>query len=163
MVISFFGGREDEDKRRQKEWSNLSFSKSDLFGHILKRSAHSLFGAWSFLLIHIRFTPSEGPKGFVICLFFLKEIRPWKLDHEKRQPSPMVRLHCPWCKPALITRKTTYYFAYDIPFHTHLQVVHNNMSFGLEFQSLQRVSNMLVKSRLNTYLYTHTHTYFIFV
>ena len=24
------------------------------------------FGAWSFLLVHIWLTPSEGPKGFVI-------------------------------------------------------------------------------------------------
>ena len=42
---------------------------------------------------------------------------------------------------------------YNIPFHTHLQVIHS-MSFGLEFQSLQRVSNNLQKSLLNTDLYT---------
>jgi len=40
--------------------------KTIIFEHIYeKKSTHSLFGAWSFLLIHIHFTPSEGPKDFV--------------------------------------------------------------------------------------------------
>ena len=39
------------------------------FDHVLKKQAHSFFGAWSFLLVHIRFTPSEGIKGFVSCFF----------------------------------------------------------------------------------------------
>ena len=60
--------------------------------------SHGRFTLWSFLLVHIQFTTSE-PKGFVI-LWFFKEIRPWKLDHEK-WPSSMVRLHGPWCKHAL--------------------------------------------------------------
>jgi len=47
----------------------IFFLKIALFGHILKKSARSLFGAWSFLFIHIRFTPSKGAKGFV-SLFF---------------------------------------------------------------------------------------------
>jgi hypothetical protein len=33
------------------------------------KRAHSFFGAWSFLLVHIRFTPSEGPHSFVKCFF----------------------------------------------------------------------------------------------
>jgi len=42
------------------------FFKIALFGHMLKKkSAHSLFGAWSFLLVHIWFTPSEGSTYFV--------------------------------------------------------------------------------------------------
>ena len=49
---------------KTKEWSNMIFLNY-IFGHILKKYAHSLFGAWSFLLVHIGFTPSEGPKGFV--------------------------------------------------------------------------------------------------
>jgi hypothetical protein len=61
--------------------------------HILKKSAHSLLGAWLTLLVHIRFTPSEGPKGFV-NLFFKKS------DHGKR-PSSIVQLHGPWFKPTL--------------------------------------------------------------
>ena len=29
----------------------------------------SFLGAWSFLLVHIRFTPTEGTKGFVNYIF----------------------------------------------------------------------------------------------
>jgi hypothetical protein len=56
------------------------------------------FDAWSFLLIHIRFTPSEGPKIFINDLLRKQTM---KLDHGKR-PSSMVRLHGPWCKLALV-------------------------------------------------------------
>ena len=28
-----------------------------------------LFGAWSLLLIHVQFTPSEGPQTIKICVF----------------------------------------------------------------------------------------------
>ena len=41
------------------------FSKLPFLGIYQKRSPHSFFGAWSFLLVHIWFTPSERPKGFV--------------------------------------------------------------------------------------------------
>jgi hypothetical protein len=42
--------------------------KPALFGHIL---AHSLFGAWTFFLVHIQFTPIE--KTQKLCkLIFLK-------------------------------------------------------------------------------------------
>jgi hypothetical protein len=41
------------------------FLKIALFGHILQNSTHLFYGARSFLLVHIQFTPSEGPKGFV--------------------------------------------------------------------------------------------------
>ena len=37
--------------------------KISLFGHILKITTFT-FGAQSFLLVHIQFTLSEGPKGF---------------------------------------------------------------------------------------------------
>ena len=43
------------------------FLKTALFGHVFykkKNPGHSLFGAWSFFLVHIRFTPNEGPKAF---------------------------------------------------------------------------------------------------
>ena len=43
-----------------------------LFGHMLKKSTHLLFGAWSFLLVHIWLTPSEGPKGFEIDFVRIK-------------------------------------------------------------------------------------------
>ena len=55
MII--FLGREDDDKR---------MVKLDFWAYINKKnSSHSLFGAWSFLSVPIRYTPSEGPKGFV--------------------------------------------------------------------------------------------------
>jgi hypothetical protein len=61
----FVGGREDEDKRRQKKRSNfnLTFFSKLLFWNIhIKNSTHSFFGARSFLLFYIRFTPSERPQ-----------------------------------------------------------------------------------------------------
>ena len=64
----FFGGREDEDKRRQK---NCQF-KSVLFGHILEKNpTHPLIGTWSILLVQIRFTPSavRDPGSFVTWFF----------------------------------------------------------------------------------------------
>jgi hypothetical protein len=51
------------------------FFKTALSGRILKKLAHSLFGAWSFLLVHVRFTPSEEPKDFVICFYYFKKNR----------------------------------------------------------------------------------------
>ena len=40
--------------------------KTALFGYIYwKKSAHSFLGAWLFLLVHIRFTPSEGLNDFI--------------------------------------------------------------------------------------------------
>jgi hypothetical protein len=33
-------------------------------GTYFLKSAHSFFGAWSFVLVHIQSTPSEGPKTF---------------------------------------------------------------------------------------------------
>ena len=72
------GARKDEDKRMIKPF--FSFFKSVLLGHVLKQVSIFTFGAWSFLFIHIQFTPSEGSKGFV-NLFF-KEIIPWISDHQ---------------------------------------------------------------------------------
>jgi hypothetical protein len=47
---------------------NFSSSETTFFEHILKKSTHSFFGAWSFLLVHIWFTPSEEPKDIIIGL-----------------------------------------------------------------------------------------------
>ena len=60
---------------KTREWSNFIFLKTALFGHILKKTKTFTLGAWSFLSIHILFTPCERPKGFVNCFFK-------KLDHE---------------------------------------------------------------------------------
>ena len=48
------------------------FSRIVLFGHMLKKLAHSFFDVWSFLLAHIQFTP----KDFVNYYFSKKS------DHE---------------------------------------------------------------------------------
>ena len=84
-----------KDKRIVK--LEFFFFQKCSFKHILKKSAHSLFDAWSFLSVPIWFTPSEGPQGFVN--WFLKKSGPWRSDHGKK-PSSMVRLHAPSCKPA---------------------------------------------------------------
>ena len=55
-------------RREDKRFIKLKFYfifKSALFGHILKKSMPSFLDAWSFLLVHIRFTPNEEPKDFV--------------------------------------------------------------------------------------------------
>jgi hypothetical protein len=63
----FFGGREDEDKRRQEYGKTLFllflFQKLPKFGHILKNSAYSILVHGSSLLVHIQFTLSEGTKA----------------------------------------------------------------------------------------------------
>ena len=104
-MICFFGGRECEDKRRQTDDRNCYvfcsfFLFKLLFMGIFKKkiSTHSLFGAWSFLLIHIGFTPCEGPKGFVN--WFLKKLNhgSWtvKLDHGKRSSSMVHGVNWPY-------------------------------------------------------------------
>jgi hypothetical protein len=65
-----FFGKENiktrEYKRIQENGQTwLIVFKTSLFSTYQKKSTHSLFGAWSFLLIHICFTPSEGPKNFI--------------------------------------------------------------------------------------------------
>ena len=57
LMTFFFGGRE---RRRQE---NGQFLKIFSFQNSFEND--SFFGAWSFLLVHIWFPPSEGPKGFV--------------------------------------------------------------------------------------------------
>ena len=97
----FFLGRRGWRQEKTREWSNLILFpfKTAFFWHILKKISTFTFGAWSFLLVHLWFTPSEEPKGFVKLIFFIK-IKPWKSDHGER-PSSMVQVHGPWCKLAL--------------------------------------------------------------
>ena len=63
------------------------FSKTAHRGHVLRKSTHLLFGARSFLLVHIMFTPGEGPKGFVKSIFLRNRI--------------MEKGHGPWCNLSL--------------------------------------------------------------
>ena len=69
----------------------------------IKKLAHLFFGAWSFFLVRIWVTPSEGSKDFVNLSFLRKQtmkVGPSSHIMEKR-PSSMVRLHYPWCKVAV--------------------------------------------------------------
>ena len=53
-----------EEKMKTRE-DRRKWSKLNSYSHILEKPAHSFFGAWSFLLVHLWFTPSEGLKGFI--------------------------------------------------------------------------------------------------
>ena len=66
MVVEIQDDSKQKQEVKPREWSNLiSFSfKTTILGHIFKKSTHSFFGPWSFLLTHIRFAPIEGPKDF---------------------------------------------------------------------------------------------------
>ena len=72
-IATMLAKNQDVNKRKQEDWRSeskrsqeigqtLIFPKTTLCRHILNTSTHSLFGAWLFLLVHIWFTPSEGPQ-----------------------------------------------------------------------------------------------------
>ena len=63
ILMIFFG----KEKTNTREWSNLIyfFQHFPFWIFIYSKIGHSHFGAWSFLLVHIEFTPSEGPKDFI--------------------------------------------------------------------------------------------------
>ena len=76
--------KRSEDKRRQENgltW--IYFSTIPFLGIYMKKSAHPLFGAWLFLLVHIQCTPNEEPKGFVNWFFEKSDHGSWtiKKDH----------------------------------------------------------------------------------
>ena len=48
--------------------SNMKKNLQIVLLDISIKLSHLLFGAWSLLFVHLRFTPSEGPKGFKISL-----------------------------------------------------------------------------------------------
>ena len=104
-LMNIFWRGENEDKRGPEKMVELYFQpppspqkKTASFGHILKKKpSHSIFGAWSFLLVHIWLIPGEGPKGFVNWSFKKLDRGSWTMELS----SSMVRLHGPWCKPTL--------------------------------------------------------------
>ena len=85
--------------------------KLDFFGHIFKNFSTFTFGAWPFFLVHIWFTPSEGPKGFVNRFIKISDHGCWatKSDHGKRLSS-ILRFHVPWCKLSLRSSSHALYF-----------------------------------------------------
>ena len=71
FIMKCFLGEEKMKTNEDKKMVKLAFfsSKTAVFRLILKKkSTQSLFDAWSFLLVHIRFSPSEEPKNFVNCI-----------------------------------------------------------------------------------------------
>jgi hypothetical protein len=96
--VSLIQGEKGKRIEEGQTWRNVP--KTVLFGHILqKKSTHPLFGAWSLLVIHVRFTPSKGSKGFKNA--FKKK----KPDHEsvtmEKCPLNMGQLHGPWYKQSM--------------------------------------------------------------
>ena len=77
---------------KRKDISKLPF----LGENITKKSAHPFFGAWLLLLVHVRFTPSQGPKGPKFFFFHKSNhgIVTVKCDHGKR-PFDMGQLRGP--------------------------------------------------------------------
>ena len=79
-LLMIFWGRGRRRHEKTKEWSNLIFFFQNFptWTYITKMQHIHFFYARSFLLVHIQFAPSEGPKRFVNCCwcFFFK-----KSDH----------------------------------------------------------------------------------
>ena len=73
-------------QKKTRKWSILIFFQNCHFltYYILKTSTF-IFGAQSFLFIHIWFTPSEGPTCF-INWFVTMEVGPWSQTMEKCHP-----------------------------------------------------------------------------
>ena len=67
ILKKFWGGEEKVKTKEDQRMVKLDFISLQkcVFRHILKKSTYSLIDAWSFHSVHIQFTPSEGPKGFV--------------------------------------------------------------------------------------------------
>ena len=75
----------NEDKWSPREGKRMVkpffFFQIVLFGHVLKKGlAHLFSGAWSFFLVHIWFTPSEGPKAFETGFFSKSDHENWTMN-----------------------------------------------------------------------------------
>ena len=73
IIMNFFGGEEKMKTREDESMFKLDFiylfiysQNFPFWAYIFKKSTHLFLGAWSFLLVHMWFTPSEEPQGFVI-------------------------------------------------------------------------------------------------
>ena len=63
--IKILFGEEKMKTREDKRMVEFEFFQNFPFWTYSKKINAFTFGAWSFLVVHIRFTPSERPKGFV--------------------------------------------------------------------------------------------------
>ena len=82
--------RQVKPKRIQENDQTWIFFKIALLSMYSKIPTHSLLGAWSFFLVHIWFTPSEGPKAFqtIFSRSRTMEVGPWTHTIKKG--------HLPW-------------------------------------------------------------------
>ena len=70
-----------EGKKKGRRSNNEENSQNCHFGHISRKIAYPLFGAWSLLLVHVRFAPRHGSQK-AYKMHFL-ETRRWKCNHGK--------------------------------------------------------------------------------
>jgi hypothetical protein len=67
------------EERREEEGMKVKYEGNSqnrpLLDMYLKKSAHPLFGACSLLLVHVWFTPCQGPKSFQNMFF-----RNWNME-----------------------------------------------------------------------------------
>ena len=94
MILFYFILEEEKMKTKEdKRMVKLCFFlvQKCLFVTHTQKSTHSLFGAWAFLLVHIWFAPSNGPKGYINWFWKKSAHESWtmKSDHGKG-PSSMV-------------------------------------------------------------------------
>ena len=80
---------------KTREWSTLilfyfNFQNCPCWTYVTKISTNSFFGAWSFLFIHIWFTPIEGPKALYICFLKILDHGSWTMNQT------MEKGHLPW-------------------------------------------------------------------
>ena len=85
LWILFLGYRRGRQEKTRK-WLILIFFSTfpnDIFQAYTKKSTHSFSSELSFLLVHIRCTPSEELKGFVNCFKKNTDHESWtmKSDH----------------------------------------------------------------------------------
>lgn len=72
-LMNFFWRSGDVDKRLVKLLKNKFHPQLSFFLDVCFKISILTYGAWSFRLIQIGFTPSEGPNNFVVFIF--------KMDH----------------------------------------------------------------------------------
>ena len=61
--------KEVEKKGRRPNMKERKIPKLPFLDIYIKNPTHPLFGAWSFLLVHVQFTPCEGSKGLKNAFF----------------------------------------------------------------------------------------------
>jgi hypothetical protein len=146
--------REDQD-----DGQTWNYFKTALFGHVLKKSTHSLFSAWAIFLVHICFTLREGPKAFKTKFLRSRtmEVGPWTrtigkgplswpdfMGHSVNRPLVMLNVmhHCCMSK-----------FLIDISLHFGVNVI-------ISFQKLVGNLDMMTIANLRRQHQRSLNSYF---